>query len=712
MGNSCEAKFVSNKDFVLGDFKISTNTSYDFQRCDVGSFQPPVIIGNLPDIVNEIEEIQLKLNKEHNPVVCIVSPPRHGKSLLLDRIFYGRFDIRVVEVTYNNNSQVTTHEILSPRHALYHFWLRFIGSVCADSFSSLIATIPFDDNCIFTLAWAKKILLKRYNQNPFIDARSRKQLPLVIAVDEFSKLTDKFAECWRENQKKDFVRALCNQRQSSPSVQFVFTGFNTEMNGLMEVSDVHVIFKTLSLCDFSSAKPLLKLIVDAYPKVLKIPMLLFETVKSTPGLVGLWAERVFSLNCFDTSLIQFARSLPWISRVTKLTPDYGEVVPPVAHNWSLVVEYLQALDANNTSYRSTYKDMEKLGHDLVSNKIGVLQKEFGSDGTETIQLMLSPLCFVCISSSEYEPKTLLEKDLKAAIKTAITECELRPERNDGSSNNGKIFENFIVNAFKARIIIRIINRRRSEESLLWATFRFIDLLPVDASRIIVDSFTMEGRSFNNYVFPCYLHGISSKKNLSKMLTAPLYYLFPLGLEVLHTDGSNNHSGVIIPLVQECSPVVCDNLYFDIEVSPRCCDKKMSFVSNVKNAASFTPDEERFLSTSITPPSDKYSRDVKAIWYSMQDQIRIILDNRNCSIFEVSEGAAGCDLVILCKESPSKYHIAAIVVKDSHTTGKSTWQDKLFKLISFRCIVPRLKAELEKENIDLYYHIVFAGRDDA
>ena len=59
---------------------------------------------------------------------------------------------------------------------------------------------------------------------------------------------------------------------------------STQMNGFMEVSGVQVITKTLSLCDFSSAKPLLKLIVDAYClPLLKIPLQTFIGLTTSEG---------------------------------------------------------------------------------------------------------------------------------------------------------------------------------------------------------------------------------------------------------------------------------------------------------------------------------------------------------------------------------------------------------------------------------------------
>jgi len=123
--------------------------------------------------------------------------------------------------------------------------------------------------------------------------------------------------------------------------------------------------------------------------------------------------------------------------------------------------------------------LQNLGDELVSNTIGVLQKLVLSDGTEIMQPMLSPLCFVKICRSSYQPGNELEKNLKTAIKLAINECGRRPSRNKGSSNDGRAFGNFILHAFQTRITRQISN---DDPSSMTARFRFSDLLPVDISR--------------------------------------------------------------------------------------------------------------------------------------------------------------------------------------------------------------------------------------
>ena len=81
-----------------------------------------------------------------------------------------------------------------------------------------------------------------------------------------------------------------------------------------------------------------------FERVLKkktpLPMLLYETVKSTPGLVGLWAERVFKLHAHDTSLLTFTETLPWIKSVCNLKRCFQGTTSAAEDNWSPIVKYL------------------------------------------------------------------------------------------------------------------------------------------------------------------------------------------------------------------------------------------------------------------------------------------------------------------------------------------------------------------------------------
>lgn len=185
------------------------------------------------ETVEDVEKLLLEnrikesgMAKKNLPFVCVVNPPRHGKSLFLeDSIFIGRSDVRVIPMVYNNNSNLTDDEMHSPRHALFSFWLRFIGSVTGEKLTFLQqspsdASHPIggykrgEDGVVkYSLDWAKNIILQKYNRNPFVDAVSKRPLHLIIAVDEFSKLTDRMTvKKWPKEDVLEFFSSLRNEK--------------------------------------------------------------------------------------------------------------------------------------------------------------------------------------------------------------------------------------------------------------------------------------------------------------------------------------------------------------------------------------------------------------------------------------------------------------------------------------------------------------------
>ena len=138
---------------------------------------------------------------------------------------------------------------------------------------------------------------------------------------------------------------------TKPFVKFVFTGYNYNLNRCLEVTSAEVYYIALTLCDYTSAKPLLRIIINEYIRLNShVPMLLYEVVKSTPGLVGLWAERLLqsggkvekekekegeeghiARQIIDDCFASFACPLPWIRVVTDKDDIYT--------NWKLIIQY-------------------------------------------------------------------------------------------------------------------------------------------------------------------------------------------------------------------------------------------------------------------------------------------------------------------------------------------------------------------------------------
>ena len=263
-------------------------------------------------------------------------------------------------IIYNNNTRVYEEEIESYNISIYYFWLRFIQSVTNNSCNlhqlQDIIGVTFDPKEHYNLRWAKQIILNKFNMDPFSYQTNNtstttegwndnkagwNDYPLVIAVDEFTHILDCTYEKWSYGERVDFLNSFKNNMCTKPFVKFVFTGFNHNLNYYLEPSSASIYYITLTLCDYTAAKPLLRMIVNEYIRInRRVPMVLYEVVKSTPGLIGLWAERLLKSGgeaghidgqIIDDSFANFAFPLPWIRVVTDKEDIYT--------NWQLIIQY-------------------------------------------------------------------------------------------------------------------------------------------------------------------------------------------------------------------------------------------------------------------------------------------------------------------------------------------------------------------------------------
>jgi len=702
-------------------FKRKNLASYTYTDKD----KKEIIIGNLQDIVHTIEEIvenrQVTAAKEEYPFICVVNPPRHGKSLLLDRLFWNRKDICVVEMTYNCITNLTKEEFNgTSSEALYYFWLRFIHTVITSSLSlvevsNLVGS--FDSSMEYDLVWAKDRLKVVFNMTPFEDDMGETK-PLLIAVDEFSKLID-VAEKWNKNERNLFVRSLQNNKRAKPFVQFVFTGFNRGITNLMEASSAPVQVLSLSLCDFSSARPLLDVIKHEYDKnfnnKIAFPTLLYEVVKSTPGLVGLWAERLFHLRCRDSSLYEFAELLPWTKEIKS--------EENLETNWNLLVRFFICIEMKNKYAVQLYhKKVLEVGELMITNLIGVMSN---GQGTSTVPL-ISPFCMVIIVEKyKVQGNNNLMKQLHTHLSAAIDACDA----DNTINKNGKFFENFVTAALKVRILLRMIHKQEQQiqhpEQQIDHTFSFCDLFPV---RNDDSTYVLEIQDVDRKPFPCYIHGISNKFSLMDLLTAPLYYIFPIGTNALNiqTIQSTSSGHKMSSWLKLNYKVLEKSIDFDVELPSSSaneainCGSKINFVCKTHPAFKLDSEDEKQVSSPIEPEKTVKEGKLNAIWNNIQTTIDKILHEHENGIFmfQMAESAAGCDLVMLLREinkddaEAKIMHIVAIEIKDRRGTEETKWKDKISLLTSHRCIIRRLRAALllGKGFSNVRYHIVLAGRE--
>lgn len=703
------------------------------------------IVGNLLKVIEEIEglllanaiqnaEMQTNNNcKEDLPFICLINPPRFGKSLLLDKIFADSPNrVRVISITYNNNSNVTASEVQSYKSALYYLYLRIIRAVIGleYSFSDVSDIIgKFDDNTVYSLSWCKQMIKMKFHRNPFVDDLGQ-QINLLIGVDEFSKLIDMVSNSWSAQDKKFFVNTLQNDKQAGPFIQYIFTGFTWDLTSLLSVSAVPIRSYSLSLCDYSSAKPLLKEIVGAYKNYhLSVPMDIFEVVKSTPGLVGYWAERVFKDSAFDSGFALFADQMNYAKSINNRDT--------VFNNWILVKQYMMWSELGIRDHEQA----KVLGEKIVSAELGVFSTQYDMVDhrycISSFQFFLSPFCFrVIIGSSwlkEYLKENVLDDiPLLTFLSTAVEASSYRVGETDGSSHHGKPFEDFVKNAIQARLRLRWMMSGQKPQNLLKVSFH--DLFPSD----------VYGEIHCSERFTTYLYGISSKEKLQSLLTLPLYYLFPVGLENLEEHSSegqrfylskwirkklsnniNSNNNNPIPVCAFLDDASSKNLAFVskslgevLKQNPLTTKEETKF----KNSFAYddlTLEREFYLDTLDTNSNKQRFKQIKALHNSLKSMAKQIVESQRSLILPISNDAIGCDLLLKLfgtnensEINENDVHIVVMELKDSRKTTQEAWDKKFELLLGYRSCIHFLAELYATTNVTVKFHIIMAGREHS
>lgn len=148
------------------------------------------------------------------------------------------------------------------------------------------------------------------SSNPFLGKS------VLICVDEFSLLTDRVKDIWTQEEQRSLINLIHIEKRANGGAGYVQFVLIERMTTLPNSSCPIKSF-TLELCDFSSSRPLLRAIRDKYQEHnVKLPLTLFEAVKSTPGVVGMWAQDLFDGH-FPNSLVDFGLGSQsvWLKRV-------------------------------------------------------------------------------------------------------------------------------------------------------------------------------------------------------------------------------------------------------------------------------------------------------------------------------------------------------------------------------------------------------------
>jgi hypothetical protein len=168
------------------------------------AFGDDFIVGNLKTIVKSIEDDifnSMDANvKENFPFHCVINPPRHGKSLLLDRLFLGKeTEVLVIGVSYNTTTGLVQGEIENPMTAIKWFWIRVLKSMLQIPNELWTLSHLLLEPSEFSWSNIRSLIINGLASNPFLDSNG-KEKNICFCIDEFSVLTDQLQNWNQEDQ--------------------------------------------------------------------------------------------------------------------------------------------------------------------------------------------------------------------------------------------------------------------------------------------------------------------------------------------------------------------------------------------------------------------------------------------------------------------------------------------------------------------------------
>ena len=648
--------------------------------------------------------------------------------------------------------------------ALHYFWLRVVKSIL----HSETTLTDFADDHPSLKRLNNLTSVRKWTTNYFGTDLFHSKRGVLICVDEFSKVTDALNvnSCsWSSQQKKDFMNAIHGEKLRFSEerrrvtifrteivkypffVQFLFTGFNKDMPKLLHHSS-EVKSYTLSMCDFSNSKPLLSKIVGSYKdEKLIIPANVFECVKCTPGLVGLWAELV-KKKIFPNDLSSFRKEVVWLQAVSSK--------PLIEDSWKLIIEYLELIARPTDELRAAGAMYDGMAERLVDAEIGTS----GDDGQCPI---IVPICLVLISlymksSGIISQRSLREKYLQDLLTALIDVLQ----QTNVLKKDGAKFESFILHALRLRLALQ------KEEMSAVVKVRLSFFLPGNCFEGFVD---LPSGHRQNY----FLHEISSKSDLQNFLLSPIYNLFPVGWVALQKTqtqsqslqrwiashepqkhrkytGSDHYGIFINETLKGFGKDAKNNVLLELcprehfPVSIELLEKFFCFLSDLDteqmdNALSSKKNLRHlineFFLTGYSNTEAEFKEKLTKWWTGMVDRVFSLARcfvNPEASFVCVPDSNQGCDLLMVWTEednisadiddeTPDNaasldaatasaltiVHIAAIEIKDRRFTESVEWSDKMEILLSLRCLIWWMQI-IYRRKFDIRYHIVFAGRE--
>ena len=328
--------------------------------------------GNLKEVASKIEnEVsqtvpQGRGTKEHLPLIYISNPPRHGKSLLLDTLFssHDGKDVCVLNATYNAATSIEDNELKTPEGAVCGFLLRLLFDLrFGVSMNGRWGDIWENSPLTQLLPECERLgnptaMLKLFEKMVGLHDLEGGAAPkcLLICIDEISKLTDDERNLWVKSDsaqnKSRFWKSIYSLTRATAGgwVRIVMTGFTDSPENDVQASDVSCKSLSLSMITNAEQEILSAELLWAYATHgVPFPGLLWALYKSTPGLLGVWAQQIrLQLPLSECVPMQAADPGQDYARALLAIPWMASLNASADQNWQLVRRFMTEDDSGNT----------------------------------------------------------------------------------------------------------------------------------------------------------------------------------------------------------------------------------------------------------------------------------------------------------------------------------------------------------------------------
>ena len=235
-------------------------------------------------------------SRDLNPIHSLIAQSRQGKSLFLDVVCEhvrksGQFAICI---SYNSRTKYVEEEKDSLLESLaWYFWARVVHAIVNTVNKQEITWGTFKSYPFLPCLTIRRVLDLINKCLPMFAGK-----PVLFAADEFSHVLKDLkkldvSDSIRRTAIESITSSIYNE-----NCTLLVSGFEVENNSVFQTVSTRPVERywllPVTSADRKHYQPLIQQLKDYYKKDNDFPFLLYEWTKFSPGLLGLWLEKLIT----------------------------------------------------------------------------------------------------------------------------------------------------------------------------------------------------------------------------------------------------------------------------------------------------------------------------------------------------------------------------------------------------------------------------------